>query len=296
MKRIIAILTALLLCAAVVSCRNKAGTESTVSDPSWNQISEKKQLVVGVYSDRAPLTKAVGNRFEGFDVDLLTQLASRLNVTVEFKAIDGRTAEDALNSGDVDCVCSGLVYTAERNEALSLSEAYLTSRQLFAVTSGSGTENLADLAGKTVGVASGGAADLALQKSETFRAALAEVRQYDEEDGVIRALLDGEIDAAAVNETLIRHYIRKNSDLRTLLNSEGDPDSLGSDNYVLAFRRGSDALLKKVAEAFSTMKRDGLLDELSEKWFSNFLSAAEKEAAELAKAIAAEEAANGAAE
>ena len=291
MKRFLAILTALLFCFAAISCRSKAGTESTASDPSWNQISEKKQLVVGVYSNHAPLTAVTDAGFEGFDIDFLTQLAARLNVGVSFVAIDGKSVEDALASGEVDCVCSGCVYTAERNEALSLSDVYMTSRQIFAVTAESEVKNLADLAGKTLGIVSGGAADLALQKSETFRAALAEVKIYDTEDDAIQALLSGEIDSAAVNEMLVRHSIIAGFDLRTLLGDDNAPDSLGSEDYVLAFRRGSDALLKKVQEAFSTMKRDGVLDELSRKWFSNYLSTEEQKAADEAAKQAASAAA-----
>ncbi|MDD6175816.1 MAG: transporter substrate-binding domain-containing protein [Firmicutes bacterium] len=281
MKRIIAAAVVLLLCLTAVSCRNRAGAESTVSDPSWSKISEEKRLVVGVYSDRAPLASpAAENGFEGFDIDLLTQLAARLNVTASFVAIDGRSAEEALTSGEVDCVCSGFAYSTEHDEALSLSDVYLTARQIFAVRTESEVENLADLAGKTLGIVSGSTADLALQQSETFRAALAEVKAYPSEQDVMHALLGGEIDAAAVNELLVRNYIVSGFDLRTLLGSDNTPDSLGSEDYVLAFRRGSDSLLKKVQEAFSTMMRDGVLDELAEKWFSNYLSSEEQKAAD----------------
>ena len=293
MKRFLALLSILLFCFAAASSRSRAGTESTASAPSWNQISEKKQLTVGVYSDRAPLTAAADTGFEGFDIDLLTQLAARLNVNVSFVAIDGRSVEDVLASGEVDCVCSGCVYTAERNEALSLSDVYMTSRQVFAVTTGSEVKDLADLAGKTLGIVPGSAADLALQKSETFRAALAEIKTYDTEDKAMQALLSGEIDSAAVNEMLVRHLIVTGSDLRTLLSDGNTPDSLGSEDYVLAFRRGSDALLKKVQEAFATMKRDGVLDELSKKWFSNYLSAEEQKAADEAAKAASSAAAEG---
>ena len=52
MKRIIAAAVVLLLCLTAVSCRNRAGVESTVSDPSWSKISEEKrtQVVLCLYS------------------------------------------------------------------------------------------------------------------------------------------------------------------------------------------------------------------------------------------------------
>ena len=39
-------------------------------------------------------------------------------------------------------------------------------------------------------------------------------------------------------------------------------------------------MLKKVQDALSTMKRDGVLDEISTKWFSNYISTAEQKAAD----------------
>ncbi len=280
MKRVTAVLLVLLFCFAMVSCKGKSGTESVVSDPSWNKISQKKQLVVGVYTNHAPLVSPTADGFEGFDIDLLTQIASRLNLSVSFVSIDGQDAASALSSGTVDCVSSGYVYTSEGNETLTLSETYLTSRQLFVVASTSDADNLADLAGKKLGVASGSAAKKALDNSETFRAALAEIKEYATEDAVIKALLNGEIDSAAVSETQVRHYIKTGADLRALLNENKTPETLGSENYVLAFSRGSNALLKKVQDALSTMKRDGVLDEISTKWFSNYISTAEQKAAD----------------
>ena len=249
MKKAAALMLVLVFCFSVISCRSAAGTSSASSDPSWSKITEKKQLTVGVLSNHQPLTYQDADSFAGFDIDLMTQIATRLNLTVQFVPIDGKAASDVLSSGAVDCVCSGFVYSAEQNETLTLSESYLTSRQVFTVPTGSGVKNLADLAGKKLGVASGSTAQTALSSAETFRSALGEVKEYNTEDDVMKALLNGEIDSAAVSEMTVRHSIATGSDLRTLLDEDNNPDTLETEQYVLAFSRGSSSLQQKVQDA-----------------------------------------------
>lgn len=278
MKRLAAL--AVLLCLmAAAGC--KGGTKETSSDPSWDQVALKKELVVGVYADRAPMTCLEGDGYTGFDIDMMTEIAARLSLSVRFVAVDEQGVWTAISTGQADCVCSGYAYSADRSEAFTLSEAYLTSRQVFAVRSDSGAKNIADLEQATLGVGVGSMAQRAINSSETFRDALAEVKQYDSEDQALHALLTGEIDVAAVSETLVRNAVRGGDDLRVILDGD-EPETLGTEDYVIAVGRGNDSLMKKIQDALSTMKRDGVLDTLSLKWFSNYLSAADQKAADQA--------------
>src|SRR5215213_2537462 len=60
----------------------------------------------------------------GFDVDLATEIAKRMNVKLVYEQIDFRGIIAALTSKRVDLLITGMVYTADRAKQIAYSEPY----------------------------------------------------------------------------------------------------------------------------------------------------------------------------
>lgn len=109
--------------------------------------------------------------YTGYDVEMATAVCGILGWDLEIVPINWDTKLIALDSGEIDCIWSGLTIDVLDPEAYSISMAYADNSQMILVKSGSGIESLADLAGKVVGVQLGTSADLLLQGDQAALAA-----------------------------------------------------------------------------------------------------------------------------
>ena len=141
MKRIIAfILTAVLLCATLVSCGN-------VNSSDLEKVSSAGKIVVGMECAYAPYNWTVstpsdtthpiansrGAYADGYDVAIAKLIASALNVTLEIKAIEWDGLIPALEAGEIDMIIAGMSPTEERKLSISFSDTYFDSDLVMVV-------------------------------------------------------------------------------------------------------------------------------------------------------------------
>lgn len=89
----------------------------------------KDALVVGLDDTFAPMGfRDSKGELVGFDIDMAKAVGKKLNMKVDFKAIDWDSKEMELKSGSIDCVWNGMSVTPERKEKMSLSAKYLDNK------------------------------------------------------------------------------------------------------------------------------------------------------------------------
>ena len=91
----------------------------------------------------------------GFEIDLVTDLAKRLGVKVEFTPTQASTRVQLLQQGRIDLVMATMTHYRKRDEVLDFSIAYLYAPQTMLVKCDSGIKGLADAAGKRIGTSLG---------------------------------------------------------------------------------------------------------------------------------------------
>ena len=128
----------------------------------------------------------------GLDIDLMTEIAEKLGMGVEFVPYDGADFNgifDALNSGAFDCVAAGTTVTPEREKKAAFAPPYLISGQSLAVDTSRlpDVRSVDDLEGLTIGVQQGNTSRPIAEKLVADGKA-AGVRVYDY--GGIRTALD----------------------------------------------------------------------------------------------------------
>lgn len=248
------------------------GDDSAAADDSWDKIVEKGEIVLGMDDAFPPMgyTDTTTGEIIGFDVDVATEVFSRLGVELKLQPIEWSTKEMELDGGNVDLLWNGYSYTEERAEKQTLSDAYMKNNQVILVKEDSSYQSLADLAGKSLGVQSDSSAESALESEEAteFSESLGEIVPIDDYSKAILEIQNGLIEAIAIDEVVARFYLTNDPGAYRILEEEdGTVESLAVEDYVIGFRKGDQALCDKVNETLKEMKADGTLAEISEKWF-----------------------------
>jgi len=128
MKKMTALLLAVLMVLSMAACASKPAEESDLA-----YIQDKGTLVVGI-TDFAPMDyQNESGEWIGFDADLAKAFADSLGVKVEFVEIvwDNKVLE--LDSKTIDCVWNGMTLTSEVTSAMACSNAYCNNAQVVIV-------------------------------------------------------------------------------------------------------------------------------------------------------------------
>ena len=117
-------------------CIDKNATVAPLTDSEledWNYIVNQEKFIVG-YTLFAPIAYNDSNgKLIGFDIELAEAVAKKLNLTVEFKAIDWNSKEALLTAKTIDCIWNGMTITEERQAAMEISIPYLYNKQVAVI-------------------------------------------------------------------------------------------------------------------------------------------------------------------
>jgi polar amino acid transport system substrate-binding protein len=205
----------------------------------------------------------------GLDIDLMSAVADKLNMHVEFVPYDGADFNgifDALDAGDFDCVAAGTTVTPEREKRADFVVPYLISGQSLAVDTRRLPEvrSVADLEGLTIGVQQGDTSGPIAEKLVADGAA-ARVRVY--EYGSIRTALDdlttGGCDAFMKLAPVLTELVKPVADVEVVQRG------ISTENIAIAVRLGDQELLARITVAQAELEEDGTLQRIRRKWLGN---------------------------
>ncbi len=255
-----AALSSVALMAALSGCGGAASGESADSLSKVSLVF-KGVLTVCTDSPYAPFVFEDKGKLSGFDVDLGHEVAKALGVDLDVidVAFDDITSGDALNGDVCDVALSAMTITGERARVLDFSSPYFDAKQALVTPRGSGLDQLAELAGRRVGV----------QKDttgETFMSDFApdatQVTAYEDAEALQAALTDGEIDAAMLDNTVSGQFVGDNPKLK--LAREFDT----GEQYGMAVKKdGNIPLLRTINSTLAGLREDGTYDKIYAKYF-----------------------------
>lgn len=106
---------------------------TTTSNSSSHTAQNDNVLRVGIAPDLPPLAFKTGVEFKGVEPDLARALGADLGKSVEFVEVRWDGLIDALLSGKVDIIMSGMTITQERLMRINFAKPYLKSGQTLLV-------------------------------------------------------------------------------------------------------------------------------------------------------------------
>lgn len=260
-KKIIFITTIaiIVMLGALTAIRMK---RTNVKQNSLEKITSKGTFILGLDDSFPPMGfRNENNEIVGFDIDVAKEVCKRLNVELVIQPISWNAKEQELNSGNIDCIWNGMSITEERKQAMLLSDSYMKNRMIFITKQDSILKTLEDLKDKKVGVQSGSSAEQILEESEIYKT-LNQTVAYADNITAFMDLETNQIDAVFVDEVLANYYIATNNKKYNQIEQ-----ALEEEQYAIGFRKQDNELCNKVNEILKEIKKDGILETISKKWF-----------------------------
>lgn len=257
-----------ILAACGTSDEGESNTNSNeseeASDSKWSEIQEEGEIVVGTAGTLFPASYYPEGEDEmtGYDVEIMREVAKRLDLELKFEeyGVDGLLA--AINSGRIDAVINDMEVTKDRQEQFTFSEPYKYSYSTMIVRESdlSGIEKLEDLEGKTHG---GGATTVFSQIAEHFGA---ETKTYGNvtNDVYLRDVENGNTDF------IINDYYLQSLALKALTDIEVQlhPDlKFHPTNSAIVMPKEAATMKEEIDAVLQEMREDGTLTKLSEEFF-----------------------------
>lgn len=202
--------------------------------------------------------KTEDGSFEGFEVDIVNEIARRLGTTTQIEGMDFRALFVATASGRADMVISSLTITNERLESQSFTQPYVEGALGVGVREGSGITSLEGLRGRTIGSIATSFPEKWVQ-DHAGELGLAEYKSYDTTANMLTDLQSGRIDAVVNDVVGLRYYFRQMQGLSVAT------EIVTGEWFAIMMPRNS-PLLEKVNDAISAMKEDGTMARLYERW------------------------------
>lgn len=203
------------------------------------------------------------NKIDGFEVDLARAIAKNIlgdENKIKLEPVTAKTRGPLLDNGQLDLVIATFTIKPERLEQWNFSKSYYTDQVGLLVKKSSGIKGLADLDGKTIGVAQGATTKDAIEqeikdKGLNIKPKFSEFATYPE---INAALESGRVDAFSVDKSILLGYVNAEKEIL----SEG----FAPQEYGIAAKKGNDDLTKTVDGVLADLKSSGEMDKLLQKW------------------------------
>jgi polar amino acid transport system substrate-binding protein len=195
--------------------------------------------------------------YQGFDVDVVDEIAKRLDLQARFVKTPFDTIFRSLAQGKFDMVASATTITPEREKEVDFSDSYFPADQSLMVKKGSDIKTVDDVDGKVIGAQLGTTgADYARKKTKA-----SSVRTYDLIDDAFNALEAGQVEAV-INDCPVSKYAERAHQNLVVVQAINT-----NELYGFPFRKGADALRTAVNRELAKLKENGDLAKISDKWF-----------------------------
>ena len=230
-------------------------------DLAWERIQRDGRMLVGMDASYPPFEFVNGEgMLMGYDVDLARRIGEDLGVEVHFVSVGRDGFYDALAARKVDVIISALPYNASQTQDVLYSPEYFDAGQALLVREDEARiADSGDLDGMVVGVELGSAAHMEME--HRARRSDIQLRFHASPEEALRALVDGEVDAAVADSVAAYGFQRRHGGVKKA------GQSLTEEAYVTAVRIDSFILSAKINEALSKLSQEGFLEGLNATWF-----------------------------
>ncbi|HWJ08905.1 MAG TPA: ABC transporter substrate-binding protein [Nocardioides sp.] len=196
--------------------------------------------------------------FKGFDVDIVNEIAKRLDLklTIKDSSFDGLQSGQALNAGQCDLAASAMTITDDRKKNLDFSDGYYDSKQSLLVPKGSDIASIDDLDGVKVGVQQGTTGKTYTEENADG----ADIITFPSDAEMFQAIKAGQV-KALLQDLPVNLDHTKDGKFEVVETYDTDEE------YGFAIKKGNSQLVEDINGALEEMQDDGTYEEIYNKYF-----------------------------
>lgn len=253
-----ALLTAVAL--TLTGCSSSGAGSSSGTDTSLSSVQESGTLTVGTEGTYRPFSfhEDGSGDLTGYDVEVATAVAAELGVKVAFEETQWDAIFAGLTAGRFDAIANQVSITAERIDAYEFSTPYTYSNGVIVVPSDNTSITSFDsLAGKTT------AQSLTSNWNALATESGANVEGVEGWAQSVALVEQGRVDATVNDKLTFLDYQKQHGATGVKVAAETTEQS----ESAFAFAKGGTALAGAVDEALATLRADGTLASISDKYF-----------------------------
>jgi polar amino acid transport system substrate-binding protein len=216
-------------------------------------------LTVGSDIPYPPFEQGKPPDYTGFDIDLIDEIAKRLDLTPKIVDTGFGTIFADEQAGKFDIVASSTTITSARERKVTFSDPYFDADQSLMVQKGSGLTSTKDITSSTaIGVQEGTTGQ---DFAETQTAA--SVQKYPEIGDAFNALQAGQVDGVINDFAVSAFALKKYPQLDVV------QELTTGENYGFPMQKTNTALQDAVNGALKDVIADGTYQTIFQKWFHN---------------------------
>ena len=248
MKKIIALVLALVMIFALCACGKKSATVSSgklimatnASFPPYEFISDDGSTIVGI------------------DAEIAGLIAEKLGLELSIEDMEFSSILTAVQTGKVDIGMAGMTVTEERLQNVDFSTSYAKGVQSVIVKEGSDIKTVDDLAGKKIGVQESTTGHIYCE--DDFGSEY--VTAYANGATAVQALLSGKVDCVVIDNEPAKNYVAANEGLM-ILDTE-----YAVEDYAISVAKEKTELLDSINKALEELTADGTIKSILDKYIA----------------------------
>jgi polar amino acid transport system substrate-binding protein len=215
-------------------------------------------LTVGTDTPFPPFEIGQPPNISGYDIDVMNGIADNLGLTAEYTDTGFGTIFRDTANGEFDTAAAASTITAGREKTVDFTDPYYEAQQALLVPEGSDIKSVDDLGGTIVGAQDG-------TTGETYandKTDASEVRGFPEGPNAVSAVITGQVDAVIIDQPVAADAVEKQGGVEIV------QEITTNELYGFAVAPENDALREAMNGALKTLKDDGTIDDLYEKYFA----------------------------
>ena len=255
MKKIIALMLALVLVLALVACGSQSSGEfKTATDGV---------LTMATNAAFPPYEFIEGGEIVGIDAEIASAIAEKLGLELQIDDMEFDSIIESVKGGKADIGLAGMTVTPERQEVINFTASYATGVQVVIVTEDSAIASVDDLfaegAMHVIGVQRNTTGDL-YSTWDLEDAGLASIDRYSKGADAVQALITGKVDCVVIDNEPAKAFVEANEGLKIL------DTAYAVEDYAAAMNKDNTELYEAVNKALEELIADGTVKSIVEKY------------------------------
>jgi ABC-type amino acid transport substrate-binding protein/heat shock protein HslJ len=242
-------------------------TPAAVGDVTWERIQSAGLIQAGTSGDYAPFAYYNDSyQLDGFDVQMLRQIAAHLNLQIVINDIAFDGLYNAMLVNQIDLAAAGISVTSAREQVMDFSNIYYSSEDAYLANADSPITSITnpnDLIGKRIGVERGTVFESWVQETliDPGLMPASDLLVYHKASAAVNDLVLNRIDVVILDLNPAQTYVAAGG--VKLVGSGLNPQY-----YAIAMPKGADQLQTNINNALLAMQADGTMTSLIQQFFN----------------------------